>query len=102
MQGPGHYKLPEPRPLAPTPALKGRTLPYSMPHPYAYNCAPDYTRSFLAPVRQSNNGEQIFGPEASQEAFESGGNGWKPGARRNGRGLGGFVALKPRQQGSEG
>lgn len=64
MPGPGHYKLPEPRPLAPTPALKGRTLPYSMPHPYAYNCAPDYTRSFLAPVRQSNNGEQIFGPEA--------------------------------------
>ena len=65
--------------------LQGRTLPYSMPHPYAYNCAPDHTRSFLAPVRpteicrdiccvfdrallgeglqvrQSNNGEQIFG-----------------------------------------
>eukprot|EP00435_Cladocopium_sp_Y103_P040024 s367_g10.t2 len=66
--GPGQYKLPEPRPLAQPPALKGRTLPYSMPHPYAYNCAPDHTRSFLAPVRQSNNGEQIFG------------NGWKPGA----------------------
>jgi len=74
--GPGQYQLPEPRPLAPPPALKGRTLPYSMPHPYAYNCAPDHTRSFLAPVRQSNNGEQIFG------------NGWKQGAaaaaRRNG------------------
>ena len=74
--------------------VQGRTLPYSMPHPYAYNCAPDHTRSFLAPawatdwcgagdfkwwctastdphvveVRQSNNGEQIFG------------NGWKQGA----------------------
>lgn len=66
--GPGQYQLPEPRPLAQPPALKGRTLPYSMPHPYAYNCAPDHTRSFLAPVRQSNNGEQIFG------------NGWKQGA----------------------
>jgi len=66
--GPGQYKLPDPRPLAPPPVLKGRTLPYSMPHPYAYNCAPDHTRSFLAPVRQSNNGEQIFG------------NGWKQGA----------------------
>ena len=58
-------------------------LPYSMPHPYAYNCAPDHTRSFLEPVqplvlhkvcssavsiwdpglevRQRNNADQIFG-----------------------------------------
>ncbi len=35
--------------------VQGRTLPYSMPHPYAYNCAPDHTRSFLAPARPTEN-----------------------------------------------
>ncbi|CAJ1422577.1 unnamed protein product [Effrenium voratum] len=68
--GPGQYTLPDPRPLAPPPALKGRTLPYSMPHPYAYNCAPDHTRSFLEPVRRRNNADKIFG------------NGWRQGAAR--------------------
>jgi len=75
--GPGHYALPDPAPLGSVPALKGRTLPYAMPHPYAYNCAPDHTRSFLAPVRSQNNAEQIFG------------NGWRQGAaaaaKRGGR-----------------
>jgi len=70
--GPGHYKLPDPLPLAAPPAIKGRMLPYSMPHPYAYNCAPDHTRSFLEPVRQRNNADQIFG------------TGWRQGAARRG------------------
>ncbi|CAE7715733.1 unnamed protein product [Symbiodinium sp. CCMP2456] len=70
--GPGHYTLPDPLPLAAPPALKGRMLPYSMPHPYAYNCAPDHTRSFLEPVRRRNNADQIFG------------TGWRQGAARRG------------------
>ncbi|CAE8624465.1 unnamed protein product, partial [Polarella glacialis] len=67
--GPGTYKVPDPAPLGGAPSLKGRQLPHSMPHPYAYNCAPDHSRSYLslAPVRASNNAEQIFG------------NGWKQG-----------------------
>jgi len=60
---PGTYTLPDPAPLAPVPSLKGRQLAHAMPHPYAYNCAPDHSGKFnsLAPVREQNAGEQIFG-----------------------------------------
>lgn len=61
--GPGAYTLPDPPPLNGVPTLKGRQLPFAMPHPFAYNCAPDTAQKFslLAPVRQHNNADQIFG-----------------------------------------
>jgi len=53
--------------------LKGRALPHGMPAPYAYNCTPDLSRKFmdLAPVRQRNSADQIYG------------NGLKPGEAAN-------------------
>jgi hypothetical protein len=44
-----------------------------MPAPYAYNCTPDLSRKFmdLAPVRQQNSADQIYG------------NGLKPGEAAN-------------------
>lgn len=62
---PGHYTIPDPAPLGQVPTLKGRSLSHGMPHPYAYNCAPDHSRKFdsLAPVRDQNSGAQIFGRE---------------------------------------
>jgi len=61
--GPGSYNLPDPPNINGVPTLKGRQLPFAMPHPFAYNCAPDTMGkySLLAPVRQSNNADQIFG-----------------------------------------
>lgn len=60
--GPGSYTLPEVPALHGAPSLKGRSLPFAMPHPYAYNCAPDTMNKYsLVPVRQSNNADQIFG-----------------------------------------
>eukprot|EP00931_Biecheleriopsis_adriatica_P089095 TRINITY_DN6327_c0_g1_i1.p1 TRINITY_DN6327_c0_g1~~TRINITY_DN6327_c0_g1_i1.p1 ORF type:complete len:576 (+),score=82.30 TRINITY_DN6327_c0_g1_i1:67-1728(+) len=64
--GPGHYKMHDPGPLGGVPAQKGRMLPYSMPHPFAYNCAPDATRTFVEPVRSRNNADQIFGTGVRQ------------------------------------
>lgn len=60
---PGHYTLPDPQAIAPVPTLKGRDTALPMPHPYAYNCAPDHARKFdsFAPVREQNAGDQIFG-----------------------------------------
>lgn len=77
--GPGSYSLPEPPLIAGPPSFKGRTTP-TFPHPFASSCAPDYTKSLssLAPVRQQNNAEQIFG------------TGWRQGAAaiaKQGRGL---------------
>eukprot|EP00931_Biecheleriopsis_adriatica_P089096 TRINITY_DN6327_c0_g2_i1.p1 TRINITY_DN6327_c0_g2~~TRINITY_DN6327_c0_g2_i1.p1 ORF type:complete len:558 (+),score=100.31 TRINITY_DN6327_c0_g2_i1:61-1734(+) len=71
--GPGTYELPVTKPIGGVPAQKGRMLPYAMPHPFAYNCAVDHTRSFLEPVRQRNNADQIFG------------NGLRPGSQRRGK-----------------
>eukprot|EP00933_Yihiella_yeosuensis_P029089 TRINITY_DN227_c1_g1_i1.p1 TRINITY_DN227_c1_g1~~TRINITY_DN227_c1_g1_i1.p1 ORF type:complete len:580 (+),score=122.24 TRINITY_DN227_c1_g1_i1:117-1856(+) len=62
--GPGTYAAPQPllhQPTGNPPSLKGRTLGHGMPHPFAYNCAPDYSRKFLEPVRSQNNGNQIYG-----------------------------------------
>jgi hypothetical protein len=60
---PGQYDVPDPQPLGQAPTLKSRTLSHSMPHPYAYNCAPDHGGKFtaLAPVREQNSGDQIYG-----------------------------------------
>jgi hypothetical protein len=60
--GPGSYSLPDPPPLGNAPTLKGRNLGHSMPHPYAYNCAPDFGRKFeMVPVRQDNSVDMIYG-----------------------------------------
>jgi hypothetical protein len=60
--GPGSYNLPDPAPLGQAPVLKGRGLGHAMPHPYAYNCAPDYGRKFdIVPVRQDNSADMIYG-----------------------------------------
>lgn len=71
--GPGTYNLPDPPPIHGVPTLKGRALPHGMPAPYAYNCTPDLSRKFmnLAPVRQHNSADQIYG------------NGLKPGEAAN-------------------
>lgn len=68
--GPGTYSLPDPKPLANVPLQRGRSLPYAMPHPFAYNCAPDHARRFLTPVRQRNNSDQIYGTGVQQGAAE--------------------------------
>lgn len=68
--GPGTYTLPDPHPLMPAPSQKGKSLPHGMPKPFDYNATPDYAGNFaprpkemksLAPVRQKNSGDQIFG-----------------------------------------
>lgn len=69
---PGAYTLPDPKPLAPSPTLKGRQLSHGMPHPYAYNCEPDHAGKFSAlahPVRDGNNGAQIFGRDFKKGAM---------------------------------
>lgn len=68
--GPGHYSLPDPKPLGCVPSQKGKSLPYAMPHPFAYNCAPDHGRKFLTPVRKRNNAAQIYGTGVQQGAAE--------------------------------
>lgn len=67
---PGTYNLPDPAPLAQSPALKGRGLAHGMPHPYAYNCAPDHSGKFdsMSPVREQNSGAQIYGRDFSKGA----------------------------------
>lgn len=61
--GPGTYTLPDPAPLSVAPSLKGRDLPHAMPAPFSYNCKPDFSGKYnsLAPVRQQNSGDQIYG-----------------------------------------
>lgn len=39
-------------PIAGVPVLKGRTLSHAMPHPFAYNCAPDHGRKYLDLARR--------------------------------------------------
>jgi len=62
--GPGHYVVPDPEPLTKPIVMKSRAM-YSMPAPYNYNCQPDlgnkFTEKAIVPVRQSNNGDQIYG-----------------------------------------
>lgn len=62
---PGDYEIPSPQPLTQAPSLRGRTLPHAMPHPFAYNCAPDtagrYVQSLNSGVLSRNSSEQIFG-----------------------------------------
>lgn len=60
---PGHYTLPDPAPIAPVPTLKGRETGPAMPHPFAYNCAPDHARKYetYTSVRDQNSGDQIYG-----------------------------------------
>jgi len=67
---PGTYTLPDPAPLAQSPAIKGRGLSHGMPHPYAYNCAPDLSGKFdlMSPVRTQNSGAQIYGRDYSKGA----------------------------------
>lgn len=60
--GPGSYDIPDPAPLGNAPTLKGRDLGYAMPHPFSYNCAPDFSRKYeITPVRQNNSGDMIYG-----------------------------------------
>lgn len=69
---PGTYNLPDPAPLAQSPALKGRGLGHGMPHPFAYNCAPDLSGKFdkfSSPVREQNSGAQIYGRDFSKGAM---------------------------------
>lgn len=84
---PGHYTLPDPKPLSNVPLQRGRSLPYAMPHPFAYNCAPDHCRKFLTPVRQRNNADQIYGtglqPGAAELARQSASKSNRPQDSRN-------------------
>lgn len=89
--GPGAYTLPDPHPLMPAPSLKSKSLAHGMPKPFDYNAAPDYAGNFaprpkelkqLAPVRQRNSGDQIFGrfsasggPQRSGDNNNAGGGG---------------------------
>mmetsp|Transcript_83005 Transcript_83005/g.231668 ORF Transcript_83005/g.231668 Transcript_83005/m.231668 type:complete len:547 (-) Transcript_83005:257-1897(-) len=61
--GPGSYDLPDPPPMPGVPSLKGKQFGHAMPAPYAYNCAPDLGRKYdsIAPVRQHNSADQIYG-----------------------------------------
>jgi len=58
--GPGQYSLPELPSLAQAPKMTGRTLPFAVPKPFAYNAQPDMGRKFQ-PLRASNSGDLIFG-----------------------------------------
>lgn len=72
--GPGSYDTPEPPPINPVPTLKGRQLAHAMPHPFAYNCAPDHAGKYdqLAQgVRQQNSGDQIYGRDFQKGASSS-------------------------------
>lgn len=62
---PGQYDVPDPAPLGQAPTLKSRQLGHSMPHPFAYNCAPDHGAKF-APVREQNSGDQIYGRDLTK------------------------------------
>merc|ERR1711959_804325 len=70
---PGHYTLPDPKPPGQIPTLKGRDCTVPMPHPFAYNCAPDHAQKFnaFAPVREQNSGDQIFGRDLRKGTKES-------------------------------
>jgi len=61
--GPGAYSIPDPAPIAGVPVLRGRALSHAMPHPFAYNCAPDHGRKYLdlAPVRSNADRDLVFG-----------------------------------------
>jgi len=67
---PGHYSLPDPSPICPVPSLKGRETTPAMPHPFAYNCAPDHARKYdsFVPVREQNSGDQIYGRDLKKGA----------------------------------
>lgn len=62
---PGQYDVPDPPSLGQAPTLKSRQLNHSMPHPFAYNCAPDFGAKF-APVREQNSGDQIYGRDLTK------------------------------------
>jgi len=59
--GPGAYDVPDPQPSGPVPSLKGRSLPFAMPHPFAYNCAPDTLGKYSSSVLNRNSSDMIFG-----------------------------------------
>lgn len=61
--GPGAYEIPNMHPAGGVPAIKGRVLPHAMPHPFAYNCAPDTAGKYskFNSVLQKNSSDQIFG-----------------------------------------
>eukprot|EP00747_Dinoflagellata_sp_TGD_P162273 gnl/TRDRNA2_/TRDRNA2_179691_c0_seq1.p1 gnl/TRDRNA2_/TRDRNA2_179691_c0~~gnl/TRDRNA2_/TRDRNA2_179691_c0_seq1.p1 ORF type:complete len:531 (+),score=112.82 gnl/TRDRNA2_/TRDRNA2_179691_c0_seq1:63-1655(+) len=74
--GPGTYEPKDPHHKAPdVPALRGRTLPFAMPHPFCYNCKPDYASKF-EPVRKQNSGDQIYGRRGARRQQPK--DGWKP------------------------
>jgi hypothetical protein len=63
--GPGAYNIPEPAPLAPAPAMRGRNVK-PLPAPFADRLNPDLARKFIVPVREQNSGEQIYGTGLSR------------------------------------
>lgn len=69
---PGHYDLQATKPSkeAQSPALKGKES-RPMPHPFHYNCTPDYANKFAlgTPVRGQNSGDQIFGRDFKKDAM---------------------------------
>jgi len=75
--GPGTYDVPDPQPSGPVPALKGRSLPYAMPHPFAYNCAPDTLGKYSNSVLNRNSSNLIFGTGVRRGAGK-GARGSKP------------------------
>jgi hypothetical protein len=68
---PGHYTLPDPAPVTPFPTIKGRETGPPMPHPFAYNCAPDHGQKYTlyTSVRDQNSGDQIFGRDLKRGAM---------------------------------
>jgi len=73
---PGTYNVPDPAHLGGAPTLKGRQLPYAMPHPFAYNCQPDYDGKFAQQpsVLQRNSAELIFGTGVKRGMSQSKGS----------------------------
>lgn len=68
---PGHYTLPDPPPTTTTTKFLGRDVGPAMPHPYAYNCAPDHARRYSAPVLEQNSGDQIYGRDLRRGSIGS-------------------------------
>eukprot|EP00928_Gymnodinium_smaydae_P060585 TRINITY_DN442_c0_g2_i1.p1 TRINITY_DN442_c0_g2~~TRINITY_DN442_c0_g2_i1.p1 ORF type:complete len:541 (-),score=98.10 TRINITY_DN442_c0_g2_i1:127-1749(-) len=99
--GPGAYDLPETAPLGGAPTLKGRAVAHGMPHPYAYNCAPDLCRNYesLAPVRQQNSAVQIYGNGLARRGGSASAPKFTGAAAGRGRG-GGGGSSRPSSSGS--
>lgn len=68
---PGHYTLPDPAPIAPVITMKGRETGPALPHPFAYNCAPDHARKYdtYVPVREQSSADHIFGRDFKRGAL---------------------------------